>query len=200
LNPAYGAINQFTNDGWFREKALLVQANYAPNPRQAIRLAYTLGKNVSNTSTALTGGTATNPLDLSVDEGPANNDIRHVVNVSGTTAIPYGIQLAVIASYRSAFPYSATTTLPNPTGAPVGWRPEPRNARRGDSFTSVDARLSKIVRFNQRWVVTGFAELFNLTNALNDTSYVGSVTSSLFGQPTAADAKRRVQLGFRVDF
>ena len=24
INPAYGAINQFTNEGWFREKALLV--------------------------------------------------------------------------------------------------------------------------------------------------------------------------------
>jgi hypothetical protein len=106
----------------------------------------------------------------------------------------------VIGSYRSAFPYSATTTLANPNGTPVGWRPEPRNARRGDSFTSIDARLSKVVRFSQRFSVTGFAEVFNLTNALNYTSYVGTVTSALFGQATAADAKRRVQLGFRVDF
>jgi hypothetical protein len=200
INPAYGAINQFTNEGWFRERALLVSAGFAPNPRQSIRLAYTLAKNVSNTSTALTGGTATNPLDLSVDEGPANNDVRHVLSVSGATLMPFGVQLAVIGSYRSAFPYSATTTLANPNGTPVGWRPEPRNARRGDSFTSIDARLSKVVRFSQRFSVTGFAEVFNLTNALNYTSYVGTVTSALFGQATAADAKRRVQLGFRVDF
>jgi hypothetical protein len=200
INPTYGAINQFTNEGWFRSKALLMAAGWVPNSRQTIRLAYTLGKNVSNTATNLQGGTATNPLDLAVDEGPANNDLRHVANLSGTAAIPYGIQLAMITSYRSPFPYSATTTLPNPSGVPVGWRPEPRNARRGDSFLSVDARLSKVLPFNQRAAVTGFVELFNLTNHLNYTSYVGAVTSSLFGQPTAADAKRRLQLGFRVDF
>ena len=44
------------------------------------------------------------------------------------------------------------------------------------------------------------AEMFNLTNAVNYADYIGTITSSQFGQPTTAGPKRRLQLGFRVDF
>jgi hypothetical protein len=37
-------------------------------------------------------------------------------------------------------------------------------------------------------------------NRVNFTSYAGTMTSRLFGQPTAASQARRVQLGFQFRF
>lgn len=65
---------------------------------------------------------------------------------------------------------------------------------------SLDARLSKVIRFTGRRSVTGFVGMFNVTNAVNLRSYVGALGSNLFGQPTAALEKRRTQVGLRVDF
>jgi len=44
------------------------------------------------------------------------------------------------------------------------------------------------------------AEIFNLTNAVNYADYIGTITSSQFGNPTTAGPKRRLQLGFRLEF
>jgi hypothetical protein len=40
----------------------------------------------------------------------------------------------------------------------------------------------------------------NLFNRVNYSSYVGVLTSALFGQPTSAQAARRVELGWRFSF
>jgi hypothetical protein len=48
------------------------------------------------------------------------------------------------------------------------------------------------------------AELYlyvsNLFNRVNYTSFVGNMTSQLFGQPTSAGAARRVETGLRFRF
>ena len=119
--------------------------------------------------------------------------------MNGFTTLPAGIQLSAIFAYRSALPYSVTTRLPLDSDD-FPDRPEPRNSRRGDSFFSLDARLSKVIQFTGRRSVTGFVEMFNVTNAENLRSYVGALGSNLFGQPTAALEKRRTQVGLRVDF
>ena len=40
----------------------------------------------------------------------------------------------------------------------------------------------------------------NLFNRVNRSSYVGVLTSPLFGQPTSAQAARRMELGWRYSF
>ncbi len=201
LNPNFIGIFTFGTEGEFDYKALQVQATYRPSARHLAKLSYTLAKNESNTFTILTGGGATNPFDLDEDKGPTDNDAGHVLSVNGSTILPLDIQLSAIASYQSALPYSAITAAGQQLDAdPFPDRPEPRNARRGDSFFSLDARLAKIVKLGGRRSVTAFVEGFNLTNTTNFTSYVGTVTSNLFGMPTFAFPKRRMQLGFRVDF
>jgi hypothetical protein len=110
------------------------------------------------------------------------------------------MQLSEIVSYRSALPYSATTNATRPDGKPFGFRPEWRNARRGDRALSVDLRVTKSVTL---WVgrrASAFVEVFNVTNAVNYGDYIGTLTSDSFGQPTTAGPKRRTQLGFRIDF
>ena len=45
-----------------------------------------------------------------------------------------------------------------------------------------------------------FAQADNVLNRVNFTSYAGTMTSRLFGQPTAASPARRVQLGMQLRF
>jgi hypothetical protein len=120
--------------------------------------------------------------------------------VNGITSLPFDVQLSGILSYRSALPYSAITNAPRPDGKPFSYRPEPRNARRGDSALSLDVRLAKSVRLRRRGSAMFLAEMFNLTNAVNYADYIGTITSSQFGKPTTAGPKRRLQLGFRLEF
>jgi hypothetical protein len=202
-NPNYSFLNSYGNGGRFTYRAVQMQASFAPGPRHLAKLAYTLAKNESNTFTVLSGAAggvgATNPFDYDEDKGPADNDVRHALTVNGFTTLPFDTRLSAIVAYRSALPYSVTTPLQlDPDPFPD--RPEPRNSRRGDSFVSLDARLAKVFRVTSRRSVTGFVEVFNVTNAANLIRYVGALGSSLFGQPTGALEKRRTQVGFRVDF
>lgn len=200
LNPDYSLINSFGNGGASRYKALQLQANIIPSARHFAKLGYTLATNRSNTSTTLSAGAATNPFDYSEDAGAADNDVRHAFTVNGSSSLPLGIQLAGILSYRSALPYSGTTTAPRPDGKPFGFRPEPRNARRGDSALSLDVRVGKAVNVGLRRSATAFLEVFNVTNQLNYANYIETLTSTSFGQPTTAGPMRRLQLGIRLDF
>ncbi len=203
LNPNYSFINRYGNGGRFTYRALQVQVGFAPSAKYLVRLSYTLAKNESNTNTALMGisadGAATNPFDYEEDFGPANNDIRHNLSINAVTTLPLGIQASGILSARSALPWSVTTSEQLDSDV-FPDRPEPRNSRRGDGFFSLDMRLARVFPFRGRWAATAFVEIYNVTNAANYVGYIGTIGAAQFGQPTAALEKRRVQLGFRVDF
>jgi hypothetical protein len=200
INPNYSSISTFGNGGWSDYKALQVQASVIRSADRLLKIAYTLATNRSNTNTTLSAGAATNPFDFSEDDGPTDNDVRHVLAINGSSALPIGLQVSGLLTFRSALPYSAISSAPRPDGKPFAFRPEPRNQRRGDSAFSVDLRLAKIVHLATRRSVSAFAEIFNLTNATNYGDYIGTMTSALFGQPTTAGPRRRTQLGFRFDF
>jgi len=200
VNPNYSSVSTFGNGGRNAYKALQVQVNVIPNAQHLLKVAYTLATNHSNTSSTLSTGVATNPFDYSEDAGPTDNDVRHNLTMNGSTTLPLGVQVSGIFSYRSALPYSTVTDAPRPDGKPLSFRPESRNAQRGDRALSVDLRLSKIVTFSARRSATAFIEVFNVTNEVNYGDYIGTVTSTLFGQPTTSGPMRRTQLGFRLDF
>jgi hypothetical protein len=60
-------------------------------------------------------------------------------------------------------------------------------------------RVAKVVTI-RTGSATAFIEMFNVMNASNYGDYIGTLTSALFGRPTTASPKRRLQLGFRFDF
>ena len=203
VNPNYSFINRYGNEGTFSYRALQVQVAWTPNLRNSVRLSYTLAKNESNSNTALTGlaggGGSTNPFDFDEDFGPTNNDVRHNLIVNGLATLPLGIQVSGIVSARSALPWSVLAT-DQLDPDPFLDRREPRNSRRGDGFFSMDVRMARTFSIRSRASVTPFVEMFNVTNTTNSVGYVGTFTSTQFGQPTAALEKRRTQLGLRVDF
>jgi hypothetical protein len=151
-------------------------------------------------STGLSTGGVTNPFNLDEDLGPDDNDRRHNVVVDGSYVIPkVDVQAAGIASYRSAVPYSVSTSFQLDTD-PFADRPEPRNSRSGDKESTFDLRVSKIFRVGGRYTATAFWEMFNVFNVDNWLRYQGSLQSSTFGLPLTEAPKRRQHLGFRFDF
>ena len=53
---------------------------------------------------------------------------------------------------------------------------------------------------NMRFNLEMFAEADNVLNRVNFTNYAGTMTSRLFGQPTAASPARRIQVGMQFRF
>ena len=197
-DPRYSRMSFVQNNGWIRYRALMTRAEFRPGRRGRVGLSYTLAKTRSNTATGLSTGGNTNPFDLGEDEGPDDNDRRHNVVLDGSVTLPFQIQASTIAVYRSALPFSVTTTFQLDSD-PFADRPEPRNSRRGDSEKNVDARVSKAFKFG-RYSVTGFYEVYNVFNTDNFLRYQGSLQSPSFSLPLTELEKRRQQLGFRFDF
>lgn len=194
IDPRFSAINMYQNLGWINYNALVTHADYRGTKLRG-GVGYTLSKGTSNSlASGVGGGAATNPLDLSIDIGPTNEDRRHVVTGDASYLFPLDFQLAALTHYQSALPYSVTSS------AIVFARPEPRNSRRGDSESDLDLRVSKIFRLGSRRAATVFWEMFNTTNTRNFLQYQGSLQSSSFGLPQAAEPMRRQQFGVRFDF
>jgi outer membrane receptor protein involved in Fe transport len=193
-DPRYTSFNMTENLGWTRYHALQSRVEYRGNPLRA-GVSYTLAKGTSNTlASGVAGTAATNPLDLSIDEGPTNEDRRHVLVADGSYQFPFGIDTSGIWRYYSALPYSVSSRFV------VFARPEPRNSRRGDNEINLDLRVGKTFKFGDRRSAAIFWEMFNVLNTDNFQAYQGSLESSLFGLPARALPKRRQQLGFRLDF
>src|SRR5262249_39035434 len=134
------------------------------------------------------------------DLGPDDNDRRHNVVIDGSYLVPkIDVQLAGITAYRSALPYSVSTTVQLDSD-PFSDRPEPRNSRRGSREASTDVRVGKIVRLGDKRSVSIFWEMFNVFDVDNWLRYQGSLQSSQFGLALTEGPKRRQQLGFRFDF
>jgi hypothetical protein len=198
----FGRIGTAVNLGRSSYHAILVSARYG-RAGGAVHAAYTHSKATSNSSASIFagfGGTApTNPLDISEDQGYDDADRRHNLALDGNVTLPWGFDLSGVFVYRSAPPWSVTTRQ-QLDGDPFPDRPEPRNARRGDSFCTLDLRFAKGFRVGDRVRATLYWEVYNALNTDNFSAYVGLLESPLFGRPTAAGEKRRQQGGFRIDF
>lgn len=165
-------------------------------PKGYAGLSYTWARCDDNTSSTLSANAATNPFDLEVDAGPCDTDIRHTLVVRGSASLPVGLEVSSILTARSAPPYSAITSAP----LPLFTRYEPRNRRRGDDLLSWDVRIGRNTRITERVSARLFLEVFNVLNHSNFSAYVANVSSAQFGQPSAALAPRRLQIGLRLDF
>ncbi len=193
IDPRFTNISLFSNLGWIRYHALQAGLRYNGD-RLRSGISYTLAKATSNSSASgVGGGTTTNPLDLSIDDGPTNEDRRHNLVIDGSYIFPAQFQLSGIWHYSSPLPWTVTSQFI------VFARPEPRNSRRGDNDMDMDLRFSKGFNFGDR-SVTVFWEAFNLFNTQNFTRYQGSLQASNFGLPQSAGPMRQQQFGFRFDF
>ncbi len=192
-DPRFSAIDLFEPVGWIKYNGL--QTMFRWNTRRLVLGAsYTLSKATSNTVTNITGGAATNPLNLNIDVGPDNSDRRHNLVTNIAYDLPWGFQISSIGTYRSPLPYSITNATV------VYARVAPKNNQRGDSEKDMDIRFSKIFKIRERMSAHLYWEVYNLLNNNNWISYTGNQLSGTFGFPTAELPKRQQQAGFQFDF
>jgi len=209
-NPSYANNSQYSSVGASDYHGLHVSLAQRTSHWGQYRVSYTLSKSMNNTGEAFFSSPI-DPFDLMKDWGRSDNDQRHRLVVNGAFEVK-GVQVSGMIQAYSAPPFNITsgvTTVQGTAGRPiVNGAFIARNAGEGTPFFTANARISRLIRFRQRWQVELMAEGFNLTDRANVVtrnanfgagSYPDS-PSATFNQITAVGEPRSFQLGARVRF
>jgi hypothetical protein len=117
------------------------------------------------------------------DHGPSGEDVRHRFVLAGTLMLPGKIELSSLSQFESARPFTLATPIdvnhdgnPNNDRAVVNGQQTSLDEFRGTPYMQVDLRVSRPIRFAERYELRPFAEFFNLFNRTNPgNNYVGTV-------------------------
>ena len=212
-NPNFGNISRYESSGDSYYNGMTVSLNRRFRKWAGLRLAYTLSKAIDNTGTAFFF-TPQDNFNLRDDRGLSDNDQRHVLAVSGTLAAPEtghggpwrrviaGFQVSPIFRYGSALPFNIVTGNDRNNDSNANDRPAGvgRNTGKGFDFASFDLRLSRHIKFTERYGLEVIAEAFNMFNRANFQLPIATSSNPRFGQPTAAADPRQIQFGLRLSF
>jgi len=148
-----------------------------------------------------------NSYDLSLEYARADFDQRHRVDVLGTLNSGSWLNIGMALATYSGRPYSMTTGHDDFNTGIANARPPSvaRNSLNGPDYVDLDLRWSHDLAFDRAKGGSGRAltlavDAFNVLNRVNDTAYVGTLTSPFFGTAVAAQPPRRIQLSARVKF
>jgi hypothetical protein len=100
------------------------------------------------------------------DYGPSGEDVRHRFVFAGTVRIPGGFELSTINQVESARPITITN-LNNTDRIYVNGAYTSLDVFRGTPYIQSDLRVTRPIKFNDRWQVDPFIEFFNLFNRNN---------------------------------
>src|SRR5712692_1065028 len=202
--------------------------------RAAFQASYTLATayGYGGSLAGIQGSANSTPVPQNVDLpfgpgewGPAGQDERHRLVLSGVFSLPWGTQASPIFQMASARPYNLTAgrdcnadgqtndrAFVDPsTGAPLACNAAGAvqvavNSQRGDPTYDLDARVTKFFNLGKETRKLGFfAEFYNITNKSNfGNVYNGNAASAAFKKPVGYLAglptSRQLQLGARFSF
>jgi hypothetical protein len=205
-DPSLGFVQQVEAAGRLRSNALDVALRGKAARWFSGQAQYTLGRSNDNT-----GGISSYPQDQhnpnASEWGPSNFDRRHRFNMVGTVNRDHWLSFGLGTTLYSGTPFSElagtdvySTGLGNARPAGVG-----RNTLRASGTKDVDVlwnhdfKLGKDKQDNARVISLGVSS-FDVLNHPNFTNYVGNIRSSLFMQPTIAQAGRQLQFSFGFRF
>ncbi|HVZ20582.1 MAG TPA: carboxypeptidase regulatory-like domain-containing protein [Vicinamibacterales bacterium] len=203
-NPAFGVVRQV--DGSARRHADSMQVTLRGRFGRVFngQVQYALSKTMDDS-----GGLNWYPAnddDPSAEWARADFDRRHNLVLLGSVTPGRQFSAGIGVRAGSGLPYSellGTDLFNNGRGnaRPAGVA---RNTLQGAGYTELDLRLSRDFAVGRtgagaRTLSIG-VDAFNVLNAVNYSSYVGTITSPRFGQPVAAQAPRELQLSARVTF
>jgi len=110
------------------------------------------------------------------DYGPSGEDALQRFVLAGTLYLPGGVELTTLTQAESARPITLTT--PEGDRAVVNGVKTTLDQFRGTPFVQVDIRVSRPIRFGDRWEIRPFAEFFNLFNRNNPgANYVTDISA-----------------------
>jgi hypothetical protein len=209
-NPNYANNSQYSPRADSRYDGLHISFVQRPTQWGDYRISYTWSKALDNVAEFF----FSSPIDafnVWRDYGRSDDDQRHRVVVTGS-AHARGFQLSGMLQYYSALPLNITSgvnTIQGTAGRPlVNGNYIGRNAGTGNDLFSVSTRLSRSFALSERVSVEALAEAFNALNHRNNLTKNGvfgsgafpSSPSSSFGQVTAVNDPRSLQLALRVRF
>jgi hypothetical protein len=213
LTPNFGDIILWDDFGRAKFDALVFAMNYR-RPRLLTNLSYTLGWYKADYD-AVTAPAY--PFRATYNMQRTAGDERHRVVLSEIADLPWGFELAGIATVASPRPFGITwgvdvnrdndfTDEFDASGEVTAERTmRPDNEWR-NWYRNVDLRVAKSLFAAQGTTVRLTAEVFNVFNTNNTAGYAGRRHDSAgnpltnFGQPNSAFGARRAQVGARLEF
>ncbi|MFZ1142931.1 MAG: hypothetical protein WAN76_27440 [Candidatus Sulfotelmatobacter sp.] len=240
-----GAIDEFQSAASSYYNGATLSINRRVARGSYLRLSYTYAHAIDDGQDALVAGqpaTVQNSYVPSAERGPSVTDQRQrLVAAFSVDLHPFhrgqeflghilnDWKISTVVNYGSGRPFSATVAGdPNQDGNDLNDRLPgySRNAFTGPDYATTDLRLTKTLRFGERYRLNLVAESFNLLNRDNQrvtitsnglvnsaTTFVtNSVTANIapypgyyelptnFMKPTAAYAPRQVQLSLKLIF
>lgn len=240
-----GAINVFQSAASSNYNGATLSINRRVARGTYLRFAYTYARAIDDGQDALVAGqpaTVQNSYNPAAERGPSVTDQRHRI-MAAFSAEPRFFhrghellgcyfndwKISTVVNYGTGRPYNATVSGdPNQDGNALNDRLPgyTRNAFTGPDYATADLRLTRSIRFHERYKLNLVAESFNLFNRDNQrlaitsngmissasTFVQNSVTANLatypgyyslpgnFMRPNAAYAPRQIQLALKFIF
>ena len=150
-----------------------------------------------------------NNHDLSLEYARADSDQRHRFDLLGTINPGRLFNLGLALALYSGRPYSIVTGHDDFNTGTANARPAgvPRNSLEGPGYADLDLRWSRDIRMvggskekEDAPALTIGVDAFNVLNRVNQSRYIGTLTSPFFGRAVSAQAPRRLQVSLRFKF
>ena len=222
-NPNFANQSQYSPFADSHHDGLHVSFMQRPVKWGDYRISYTYSKALDNVGEFFFSSPVDN-YNIWQDYGRSDDDQRHRMVVTGAVHSPaapaksawqriaYGFRLSGMLQYYSALPFNITTgsnTIQGTAARPtVNGVFISRNAGVGSDLFVVNTRLSRSFALSERVHLEAIAEAFNLFNHRNNLTRNGvfgagaypTNPSPTFGQITAVNDPRAVQLALRMTF
>ena len=125
--------------------------------------------------------------------------------MSGTYEAPYRIRISPLVRHQAGINFARQISVGAASATAAGAifsgtvNVEPINANRQDNITVIDTRIDRAFNLGHGTRVTGFVDLFNITNS-NAAETRTVTTGSAYLRPTAVLAPRTLRIGARFAF
>ena len=203
-NPVVGQVREIQSQGYQKSNALEVTFQGKPSKYFTGQVQYRLSKTANNTS-GVTFFPA-NSYDPAADWARSDNDRRHKFDLLASSQPTRYFNLGVGLSLYSGLPVNVTTGSDNNGDGVINDRPlkTPRNSLPGPGLIDLDLNLSHDFALSKAKEhsksLTVSVNFFNVLNHVNDTTYIGVITSPFFGQANSAQPPRRMQFDLEFKF
>ena len=203
-NPTVGQVREMQSDGYLKGNALELTFRGKLNQYFSGQVQYTTGRTDNNTS-GITFFPASS-YNAAADWGRSDNDRLHKFDLLASTQAIKFFTLGVALSVYSGKPVNITTGGDDNHDGIVNDRPAgiSRNTMPGPGMIDLDLNVSHDFPLSKAKKETKVISLslnsFNVLNHPNYVTYIGAVSSSLFGKPVAAQPPRRMQLDVQFKF
>jgi hypothetical protein len=203
-NAALGQVRQMQSEGYLKGNALELTFRGKPSKYFSGQAQYTLSRTDNNTS-GITFFPA-NSYDPGAEWGRSDNDRLHKFDLLASTQPSRFFTLGAALSLYSGKPVTITTGADDNHDGIINDRPAGvgRNTMNGPGTIGLDLNLSHDFPLSKKKkeakVISASLNSFNVLNHPNYLSYVGTISSPLFGMPVAAQPPRRMQLDVQFKF